>query len=132
MLGTGLVGPPLSEDQPRRQCPFLWHALKRVPWNGHRHWLGNTGLTFATGCAVKDHGGDPGPEPAYRPAWPYDCAQSAKWLWTCGSGSSPGTLPSGHNVPALPAYASQVCWTWTFCRCRGIPRGWVMQPVQPT
>ena len=46
--------------------------------HGHRPLLGIIGLTFAPGCAVKDHGGDPGREPAYWPAWPCDSAQSMK------------------------------------------------------
>ena len=77
-----------------------------------RPGLGNTGLPCATGCAVKYHGGGPGPEPAYRPAWPRDCAQSAKWLWICGSGSSSVTVPCSHNARALPAAESPVCWIW--------------------
>ena len=65
--------------------------------------MGNTGLPCATGCPVKYHSCVPGPEPAYWPARPRGCAQSAKWIWICGSGSSSVTVPCSHNAPALPA-----------------------------
>ena len=93
--------------------------------SGDRPWLGNPGLPCATGCAVKDHGGVPGPAPASRPARPRGCAQSAKWLWICGSGSSSVTVPCSHSAPALPAAESRVCWSritgtwpWTSWRRR--------------
>ena len=103
-----------------------------------RPWLGNTGLPGATGCAVRDHGTAPDPEPAHRPARPRGCAQSAKWVWICGSGSSSVAVPCSNNAPALPAEESPVCWIritgnwpWTFRRFRGIPQGWLVRVMQP-